>query len=139
MELVEYSERAANYPTDMSIKYELGRRQLAMGRLDEAIGSLQQARRDARHSVQAATLLGQAFEKKGWLREASETLERVLEGELIEDRAKEIRYTLGGVYEKMGEMEKAQDQYSQVAQMDYNFKDARERLERVRKKLDEKR
>ena len=137
-ELVEYGERAMNYPTDMSIKFELGRRQLALGRLDEAIGSLQQARRDARHSVQASSLLGQAFEKKGWFREASETLERVLEAELTEDRAKDIRYHLGNVYEKMDELVKAQDQYSEVAQMDYNYKDARQRLEEVRKKIDQR-
>ena len=135
-ELVEYAERAMNYPTDMSIKFELGRRQLALGKLDEAIGSLQQARRDARHSVQASSLLGQAFEKKGWFREASETLERVLESELTEERAKDIRYHLGMVYEKMNELIKAQDQYSEVAQMDYNYKDARQRLEEVRKKID---
>jgi tetratricopeptide (TPR) repeat protein len=137
-ELQEYQERAKNYPTDMSIKYELGRRQLALGKLDEAIGSLQQAKRDARHSVQASSLLGQAFEKKGWNREAAETLERVLESELIEDQAKDIRYHLGQVYEKMDELAKAQDQYSLVAQMDYNYKDVRPRLEAVRKKLDPK-
>lgn len=137
-ELVEYAERAQNYPTDMSLKYELGRRQLALGKLDEAIYSLQQARRDARHSVQANLLLGQAFEKKELNREAAETLERVLAGELTEDRSKEVRYNLGRVYEKMEEYAKAQDQFSQVAQLDYLYKDVKERLEAVRKKLDEK-
>jgi hypothetical protein len=136
-ELVEYAERAVNYPTDMSIKFELGRRQLVLGRLDDAIYSLQQARRDARHSVQANLMLGQAFEKKNLNREAAETLERVLGGELTEDRSKEVRYNLGRVYEKMGEFVKAVDQYSQVAQVDYSYKDARQRLEEVRKKIEQ--
>jgi hypothetical protein len=135
-ELVEYGERAVNYPTDMSIKYELGRRQLALGKLDDAIYSLQQARRDARHSVQANLLLGQAFEKKNLNHEAAETLERVLTGELTEDRSREVRYNLGRVYEKMGEFAKAQDQYSQVAQLDYLYKDVRQRLDAVRKKIE---
>ena len=88
--------------------------------------------------MQASSLLGQAFEKKGWFREASETLERVLESELTEDRAKDIRYHLGMVYEKMDELVKAVDQYSEVDQMDYNYKDARQRLEDVRKKIDQR-
>lgn len=136
-EMAEYSERAVNYPTDMSIKFELGRRQLALGKLDEAIYSLQQARRDARHSVQANLMLGQAFEKKNLNREAAETLERVLGGELTEERSKEVRYNLGRVYEKIGEFLKAQDQYSQVAQVDYSYKDARQRLEEIRKKMEQ--
>lgn len=136
LELSEYLERAQNYPTDMSIKFELGRRQLALGKLDDAIASLQQARRDVRHSVQASTMLGQAFEKKGWYREAAETLERVLDADLTEDRLKDVRYHLGKVYETMAELVKAQDQYSLVAQMDYNYKDVRQRLEDIRTKID---
>lgn len=133
-ELGEFEERARNYPTDMALKFELGRRQFAAGKLDDAIGSLQQARRDMRHSLQAMSLLGQAFEKKGWFREAAETLEKALESEMTEDRMKDLRYHLGEVYEKMENWEKAQEQYSQVAQLDYNFKDVRNRLEEVRKK-----
>ena len=84
-------------------------------------------------------LLGQAFAKKGveWYREAAETFERALQVEMTEEMAREIRYNLGDVQEKMGELEKAQDQFSQVAQVDYTYKDVRKRLERVRKKLEE--
>ena len=39
-ELEEYAERAANYPTDLAIKFELGRRQFLTGQLDEMIDSL---------------------------------------------------------------------------------------------------
>lgn len=135
-ELQEFGERALNYPTDMGIKFKLGQRQLAAGKLDEAISSLQQARRDARHSVTASSLLGQAFEKKGWHREAAETLENILQGDLNEDNIKDVRYNLGLVYEKIpGELAKAQEHYSHVAQVDYNYKDVRQRLEEVRRKM----
>lgn len=137
-ELEEYVERAANYPTDLAIKYELGRRQYLSGKLDDAIGSLQQAQRDPRRHVQSLLLLGQAFAKKGWNREASETFERALQTELTEDRAKEVRYYLGDVLERLGENAKAQEQFSQVAQLDYNYRDVRDRLESIRKKLDAK-
>ena len=134
-ELGEYAERAANYPTDLVVKYELGHRLFLAGRLDEAIAALQQAQRDPRRHVRALNLLGLAFQKKKWYHEAAETFEKAIQAELVEDQAKEIRYNLGDAYEQMGQFEKAQEQFSHVAQLDYNFKDVRARLESARKKL----
>jgi tetratricopeptide (TPR) repeat protein len=136
-ELEEYAERAANYPTDLGIKYELGRRQFLAGQLDDAIGSLQQAQRDPRRQRLAMTYLGQAFAKKGWYTEAAETFERALEMELTEEQSKELRYYLGDALENMGQYKKAQEQFSAVAQTDYNFKDVRDRLEAARQKAAE--
>ena len=135
-ELEEYTERAANYPTDMSIKYELGRRQLLAGKYDDAISSLQQAQRDPKRHLMALNFLGQAFAKKQWFQEASETYERALQAEMPETRIKELRYNLGDCLEKMDRLKEAQHQFSEVAQIDYNYKDARQRLENVRKKID---
>jgi tetratricopeptide (TPR) repeat protein len=146
-ELAEYAERSANYPTDLTIKFELGRRQYVAGKYDDAIGCLQQAARDPRRQVPALNYLGQAFAKKQWYREAAETYERALQSDMTEDRAKEIRYNLGDVLEKMGDKEdqpgpkreawqKSQEQFSTVAQLDFQFKDVRTRLEAVRKKCD---
>jgi tetratricopeptide (TPR) repeat protein len=146
-ELEEYAERSANYPTDLTIKFELGRRQYVAGKFDDAIGCLQQAARDPRRHVQALGYLGQAFARKQWYHEASETYERALQADMTEDRAKEIRYNLGDVFEKMGDKEdqpeakreawqKAQEQFSMVAQLDFQFKDVRVRLEAVRKKCE---
>ncbi|HAU37833.1 MAG TPA: hypothetical protein DCX07_08965 [Phycisphaerales bacterium] len=134
-EIQEYAERAENYPTDLSLKFELGRRLLLAGKYDEAIGALQQAQREPRRATQAMNYLGQAFARKGWLREAAETFERALANEMPEDRVKEIRYHFGDVLEQMGELQKARDQFSQVAQMEFNYRDVRDRLETVRKKL----
>lgn len=134
-ELEEYAERAANYPTDLGIKFELGRRQFLAGKLDEAISSLQQAQRDPQRTLRASSLMGQAFAKKGWLREAADTYERVLKLDVPEERAKELRYNLGDVLERMSQFERAQEQFSIVAQIDFNYKDVRDRLEQIRQKL----
>lgn len=133
-ELEEYAERSANYPTDMGIKYELGRRQFEAGKYDEAIASLQQAQRDPRRGVNAAVLLGQSFSRKGWLKEAAETFERALQSVDTEDKAKSLRYALGDVLEKQGDLAKAQEQFSMVAQIDFNYQDVRQRLDNLRKK-----
>lgn len=152
LELQEYQERAVNYPTDLAIKFELGRRQFLAAKdnphlYDDAIATLQQAQRDPRRHVAAMNYLGLAFAHKGWYREAAETFEKVLQVEMTEDRNKEIRYNYGTVLDKMVEtltepaerkpvLLKAQEQFSEVAQMDFTYKDTRNRLEGVRKKLD---
>ncbi len=135
-ELEVYAERAKNYPTDLSVKYELGRRQLTDGKLDDAIASLQQAQRDPKRRISAMTYLGQAFEKKQWHREAVETYEKALESEPPEVRAKELHYSLAKALKAMGEKQKALDHFSTVAQMDYNFRDVREQVEALRKEIE---
>jgi tetratricopeptide (TPR) repeat protein len=138
-ELQEYAERAKNYPTDLGIKYELGRRHYMAGNYDDAIGLLQQAQRDPRRQAQAMIYLALAFGKKEWHREAADTFKRLLDSvEMGEQRTKEARYYYGQTLEQMGELEAAADQYSQVAQMDYQFRDVRDLLERVRKQLRDK-
>ncbi len=134
-ELEVYTERAKNYPTDLSVKYELGRRLLTAGRIDDAIALLQQAQRDPKRRIAALTCLGQAFEKKGWHREAVETFQKALEFEPPETRAKELHYNLAEALNAMGEKAKAMDHFSRVAQMDYNYRDVREQIEALRKEI----
>ena len=135
-ELDEFTERVENYPTNLVLKYELGRRQLLAGNCDDAIGSFQAAQRDPKRRLQALNYLGQTFAKKGWLREAADTYKKALDGDLTDARAKDIRYSYGDVLEKMGELKAAQDEFSEVAQIDFSYKDVRNRLESVRQQLD---
>jgi tetratricopeptide (TPR) repeat protein len=134
-EIKDYQDRATNYPTDLSIKYELGRRLFMAGKFDDAIGALQQAQRDPRRRVMAVNYLGQAFMKKEWWQEAIDTFKKLVDADISEDRLKEVRYNLGSCYEAMGELKQAEEQFSTVAQTDFNFKDVRDRLQAVRDTL----
>jgi TolA-binding protein len=87
--------------------------------------------------LQAMMYLGRAFAKKGWHRQAADTYTKALESEPSEDRAKELHYLLGNAMEAMGEDAGAMEQYSHVAQMDFTFRDVRDRIEALRKKLDQ--
>lgn len=138
-EIAEFTERAANYPTDLTMKYELGRRYLIARRYDDAIPLLQEAQRDARRHVSALNYLGQAFVGRNMLREAVDTYQRALRAELTEDVVKRVRYNLGDVLERMGEPEKAQEEFSLVAQIDFNYKDVRSRLDNIRAELEKRR
>ncbi|MBN1943637.1 MAG: hypothetical protein JW849_10125 [Phycisphaerae bacterium] len=136
-EVAEYRERAGNYPTDLSLKYELGRRLFLAGQYDDAIGYLQQAQRDPRRFVVVMNYLGQAFMRKEWWQEAVDTFVKVLDGDVTEERSKDIRYNLGQCYEKLDKLDQAQEQFSHLAQIDFNYKDVRARLEAIRKRIQE--
>jgi len=133
-ELAEYAERTENYPTDLGLKFELGKRQFLSGKLDEAIGTLQKAQRDARRHIASLNYLGQAFARKGLNQEAAETYERALESDVPEGQKKEMVYHLAEIYEKMEQFQKAEDLFSDLAQMDFTFRDVSKRLEVVRQK-----
>jgi tetratricopeptide (TPR) repeat protein len=132
-ELEEFAERAVNYPTDLAMKYELGRRHFLAGQYDEAIGSMQAAQNDPRRRLRALALLGQAFSKKGLKQEAVDTFRRALEGDVREKDQKDLRYFLGDALEAVGDTQGAAAEFSLVAQMDYQYKDASKRLENIRK------
>jgi len=136
-ELQEYSERAENYPTDLAIKFELGRRQFLAGRYDDAIGSLQQAHRDPRRRLTALNLLGQAWAKKGLPQEAIDTYRRALESEMTEEQEKDLRYNLGTLYAETRDYAEAREEFSRVAQMDYSYRDVRDRLAAVDERIQE--
>lgn len=144
-EIKEYTERSKNYPTDLGMKYELGRRLFAAGKYDDAIGMLQQAKNDPRRFVNVMNYLGQAFMKKGWWQEAIDTFQNVMKRDLPEQHVKAVRYNLGTCYEQLGkdrndvtELHRAEEEYSGVAQTDFNYKDVRQRLEEVRNLIREK-
>ena len=54
-----------------------------------------------------------------------------------QQQAKGLRYGYGDVLERMGDLERAASEFSWVAQTDINFRDVRNRLDAVRKKLRE--
>ena len=135
MELEVFGERAVNYPTDLGIRYELGVRQYMAMRFDDAIGNLQQAGNDPRRRLRAMNYLGLAFSKKGWFREAAETFEKALQGDVPELRTKELLYNLGEVLTKMEDYAGAQDALSRLAQIDFNYKDVRQQMDVIRKRL----
>ncbi|HUB27401.1 MAG TPA: tetratricopeptide repeat protein [Tepidisphaeraceae bacterium] len=133
-ELSEYALWSENYPTDMAIKYEMGRRQFALNRFDDAISSLQAARNDPGHRVEAAIMLGRAFLEAGFLEEADETLDTTIRDYPLREgeKFKQMLYWQGRALEARTKMEEAKKRYSQVFQMDSSYLDVAGRLKRLR-------
>jgi len=139
VELEHYRKCVENYPTDLQAKYEYAVRLMENKQYDEAIPLFQEAQRDPRHRIMAMSKIGLCFFLKGWYADAVDIFSQAIELHQIKDDsiAKELRYNLARAYEIEGRIEKALEIYRKIAQLDYAYKDVRERVDKLRNQLNE--
>jgi len=134
--LEHYRLSVLNYPTDSHVKYEYANCLLHNKQCDEAIPLFQEASRDPRHKIAAMGKIGLCFYIKGWFTDAIDIYNQAIDSYEIKDDgvAKEMRYNLGRSFEANGDTEKALDIYRKIAQLDFGYKDVRQRVDTLRKK-----
>ncbi len=139
-ELKHYQECVENHPTDRRYKFELGKRYLKAKRFDEAIPLFQESRGDPRFRTGSLSHIGQCFFYKKWYTDAIESFQEAFDN--VESKegamAKELLYNLGRAYEADGNDAEALTSYRKVTQLDYNYQDARDRVDALRKKEQQK-
>ncbi|MHC5073129.1 MAG: tetratricopeptide repeat protein [Planctomycetota bacterium] len=145
--LVEYRRQVAQNPTDLTLRFQLGKALLAMGeaadgarddgdgeQLDEAIASLQQGMKDPRHKGESLFLLGQAFRRKGLAELAMGQLQKAREAVGRSDAmAKEVLYAMGCVAEDMGQRDQALGHFSTILEQDIGFRDVARKVDELKK------
>ena len=133
-ELEEYTLWAEHYPTDLSLRFEAAARMFALKRWDETIPLLQVARSDPKIRNDATITLGRAFLEAGYVDEAIETLQGVIDEYQLkgDDRSKLMNYWQGRALEQKGINDQALKRYSQVAQWEFTYKDVQQRIKRLR-------
>lgn len=132
--LEHYRLCVENYPTDLEAKYEYGLRLIRNKRYDDAIPLFQEAQRDPRRRISAVSKIGLCFFKKGWFSDAIDVFSQAIDSyELKDDSiAKELRYNLARSYEEQGDSVKALEFYSKIVQLDFGYKDVRQRVDKLR-------
>ena len=70
LKAVEFTERAKKYPTDRSIKYELGNVLFEQGDFESAMSNFQECKDEPKFRVTSAHRLGRCFSEEGWNQEA---------------------------------------------------------------------
>ncbi|MBK9118231.1 MAG: hypothetical protein IPM18_01320 [Phycisphaerales bacterium] len=131
-----FEERVREYPTDLRLKYQLGRTLFEAERFDEAIPMLQAAQADPRARHKCQLYMGQAFLAKDNAQQARDVLREAADAyELTDDHSKELLYWLGRACEAAGDVAGAKDAFGKLLRQDYNFMDgdARKRLETLNK------
>lgn len=133
-EVEETRKLATEHPTDMALRYKLGRLLLKVGDLDSAVGELQKAVTDPRVRTDALVGLGQAFFKKGIFDLARKQLEKALEGLPAQSpRYKEVLYNLGVISEKTGATADALGFYLRIYEVDIAYRDVGDKVARLQK------
>lgn len=123
-------ERVQRYPNDPSLRYRWGVMLLDNDYFDEAIQQFQVSHRTPKHEVLSLYYLGLCFREKGQLDMARDQLEAAgAKVQTMDDTKKKICYELGGVYEQMGDKDKAAEIYKLVYQADIKFKDIAKKIE----------
>ena len=126
----EIGRRSRNHPTDMGLRFRLGRHLLDAEDLDGAIEQFQQAVKDPKHRVAALQHLGRAFSRKGLMdlaakqfRDATERLAGMTE------QKKEILYELAEVLERDGSLDNALTVYKEIYEADISYRDVGARIQ----------
>jgi TolA-binding protein len=133
-ELKEYTLWAENYPTDLTLQYAMALRLFALKRYNDAIPVFQHARQDPKVKIDASIALGQSFLEAGYLEEAIETLQAVIDDYQLkgDDRSKLMYYWQGRALQQKGNTDLAIKRYSQVAQWEFTYKDVQTRIKELR-------
>jgi tetratricopeptide (TPR) repeat protein len=123
-QVAEAKRRVEKYPTDLQLRYELGRLYLQTGKLTEAIQEFQRAQANPHIRIAAMSSLGQCFAQRGMNDLAARTLQAAIKEKLtFDDEKKEIVYMLGTVLEKAGKKEEAIEQLKQIYEVDIGYRD----------------
>lgn len=128
-----FRERSEKYPTDLRFKYELARRLFRFRKFDEAIPLFQQARNDPKARNSCSMYLGRCFLEKNLPEQSIEILSSAIESyELSDDEvAKELNYWMGRSLEAADRKDEARKTYGKLMQIDYNYRDIRDRMEKL--------
>lgn len=124
--------RVERYPNDMRNKFRLGECFMRTKQFAEAIPLFQQASQDNRIETKALAKLGFCFMQEKKYPLAKRQFEKAvpkLNANDHPDLFKEVNYWLGRLCEAAGDNESAENYYSEVLAVDYNYKDTLKRLE----------
>ena len=134
-DLEEYRARVENYPTDLTLKFELGKRYYNLGHFDESIACFQESQHDAKNRAESLAFMANAFAKMDWLDESIATFRSALEiKDLVNDVLLDIRYGLMSALQAKAERDKelavaeeADKVASSIAMQQISYRDIRAR------------
>ena len=133
LQIEEARRRVTIHPTDMALRFRLGRYLIADDQIQEAIEQFQKSVKDPRHRLVSLHLLGRAFAAQGVydlaIKQLSEA-ESSLAG--MTDQRKDILYDLAKVHEKNGSADEALNIYKQIYEADISYRDVGQRIQSLK-------
>lgn len=133
-EMEVFGRRVERYPRDMRLKLELAQRLMKIQQPQQATKLLQQASSDVRIEGPVLLLLGKCFLQQKQNVLAMRQFEKaVLKFNAADtpDQFVECHYLLGRIKEETKDVDGSVVHYTEVIGVDYEYKDARTRLEKL--------
>jgi tetratricopeptide (TPR) repeat protein len=149
-EMEVYRKRVDRYPTNTHWKYEAGTRLKRAGNYNEAIKMLQDARNDPKHRGMVFLELGECFQQVQQFKLAKQHYVDAVEaiGDRDLEHRKKAMYRAGvltmalAVAEPAGvnqeELDDAEKYFSQLAALDFGYRDVSARLDKIAKLRDKR-
>ena len=147
MQLDELKLQVENYPTDLGLKYKLGKILFGKGEYQDAIEQFQIAQNDPKLRREVLNLMAQSFRRlDGWEDAAITTFDQAFSGITDEssDLGMDIRYglmdALQAKAQKDGDVEaakRADKLAAGLAIQQFNYRDVRERREQIKALISE--
>lgn len=128
------NSRVERYPSNLNIKLELALLLMQLQKWSQSIPLLQRAGQDPRLKTKALVALGKCFVYDKKLPLARGQFERAVPDLDVDNHPetfKECHYLLGRVCEELNDSAAAEQHYGEVLVVDYEYKDTRERLEKL--------
>ncbi len=128
--VTEAQARVDQNPTDPQLRFDLGLALFNSGDFNGAIPHLQQAKRNPHIRTRVLLTLGRSFDAKGMYDIAVSQLEEALEDlHAMDGTKKEVLYEMGLIYSKMDNKEKALENFKQIYEVDYGYRDVAQKVE----------
>jgi tetratricopeptide (TPR) repeat protein len=129
-EIKQIQQLSDSYPSDLSLRFELGVLQFNANDIQSAIKSFQRSQTSPHREIASLNYLGQCFSKRGMNDMASRTLQNALDKkEVMDDEKMDLYYQLGCVLEKTGKIEESIEQFKQIYERDIDYRDVSDRVD----------
>jgi len=129
-EIEQIQRLSESYPSDLSLRFELGVLQFKTNDIQSAIKSFQRAQSSPHLEIASLTYLGQCFSKRGMNDMAARTLQNALDKKEVMDNEKmDLHYQLGCVLEVIGKKEESIEQFKQIYERDIDYRDVADRVD----------
>jgi tetratricopeptide (TPR) repeat protein len=132
-ELEVYAARAGRNPGNSLLQYELGLRCKRAGKFKEAIQAFQAARDETRQKAQVQLHLGESFQYIKQFKLALASYEAAVQAADTSqpDTKKLALYRAGVLALELNDREKAEKHLTQLAAIDFGYRDVAERLDKL--------
>ncbi len=146
MEVETLRAQVEAYPTDLRLKFELGKRELKLDNHDEAIALFQESQDDPKYRASSLALLGESFFRQDWVDEAIDTYRRALDGheDTKDSSGLDLRYGLMLALQRKAREEndleaasEAEKLASGIAIQQINYRDIKDRRNELKQLVGE--